>query len=217
MLNNISLATTNLQLTPQQRTLQARLPIVNLLLQHPRVHMPWTQLLDPLTTKQPHRRLRLRLQNLKHALHAGLPARAESKQRRSTKSNALRSQRQSFHNIRAALDAAVDPDFELGEDFRAVLADFEERVQSRWGGVEGAAAVVGENDAFDLRVQGGEVGVFVGLQAFEDERERGVGGEPGEGAAPGEVWGCAGEERFADAAFGGFGARGCLVVRGSRS
>lgn len=203
----------NLQLTPQHRPLKPRLPIVNLLLQHPRVNVSWAKLLHPLNSQQPHRRLSLRLQNLKHPLHTRLPTRSKSKQRRPPQPNALRSQRQRFHDVRPALDAAVDPDFELGEHLRAVLADLEQGVQS-WGcGVEGTAAVVGEDYTFDLRVKGGEVRVFVGLQAFEDEREAGVGGEPRESVAPGEVWGCAGEEGFADAAFGGFGARGGGVWR----
>jgi hypothetical protein len=140
----------HLQLTPQHRTLQPGLPIKYISLQRPRIDMPRTQLLNPLAPQQPHSSLSLRLQNLKHPLHTRLTTSSQSKERRPAQPNTLGTQSQGFHNICTALNAAVDPDFKLSQDFRTVLADFEKSVQGWRRGVEGTAAVVREDDALDV-------------------------------------------------------------------
>ena len=135
--------------------------------------MSRTQLLNPLATQQPHSSLSLSLENLKHPFHTSLATSSQSEKWRPTQTNSLGTQSQGFHNVCATLNAAIDPDFKLGQDFRAELADLEQSVESGWGGIEGATAVVGENDTlYVLRVVRGEVGVFVCLQSLQDNRQR---------------------------------------------
>ena len=121
-----------------------------------------------------------------HARHALLAASAQAKQRGAAHADATRAQTQGLDDIGAALDAAVDPDFDAVKHLGAVLADFQEGVDGRGRRVEGAAAVVGQDDGSDVGgVQRGEVGVFVGLDALEHNRLACVPCEPGQRGAPG--------------------------------
>src|SRR3569833_4576196 len=75
-------------------------------------------------------------------------------------------QTQGLDHVGPALDAAVHPDLDLVKDVGAVLADLQQGVDGGRGGVEGAAAVVGEDDGGDgarvaVGVAGGEPCVLV--------------------------------------------------------
>lgn len=144
---------------------------------------------------------------LKHPLHPLFPASTQPKQRRPSHTHAPRAQTQRLDHVRPALDPAINPHLDPVKHLWAVLADLEQRVDRRGRGVERPAAVVGEDNRFDLRrVAGSEVRVFMGLDALEDDGFVCVLGEPGECGTPREVCGGAPEEGLPHAGeLGGFG------------
>lgn len=161
-----------LQLALQHRSLQSSLPIKDIALQRADIDMSGTQLLNSLAPQQPHGSLSLGFENLKHPLHTRLATGSQSEKRRPTQPNTLGSQSQSLHYICTTLNTPINPDLKFGQDFGAEFADLEESVQSWWGGIQSAAAVVREDDSFDvLGVVRGEVRVFVCLQSLQDDRK----------------------------------------------
>src|SRR4051794_17415847 len=110
---------------------------------------------------------RLTLKRPFNPLHA---ARSKPKQRWPPDANSPRAKTQGLDYVGPAPDPAIDPDFNASKYLGTVSPDFEESVQSRRGRIQRPAAMVGKQDGADLgRVLGGQVRVFVRLDALEND------------------------------------------------
>ena len=149
----------------------------------PRIHQRRTRHLHVRDPRQPHTRLELILQDPSQMLDPILPI-AQTVQKGSPDADGRGAEGERLEHVRTPRDAAVDQDFAPVEDGRVAPVEFEEGEERRNGGVEGATAVVGQDDGAGA-VRDGGAGVGRGLHALDDDGEAGRLLDPGD-VGPGE-------------------------------
>lgn len=175
-----------------------------------RVDKARVELSDGARADQAHVHLHFVLEQLHGLVDARLAVSGHGVEEGAADADAAGAEAEGFEDVRRATDAAVDVDLDFV--LPAALAqgghDLGEDFDARAGGVELAAAVVGEDDAGDA-VLDGEEDVFDALDALEDDGHGGDGLEPGD-VFPGE----GGVDEGGDGAGGALGAVDVVAAAG---